>query len=227
VSGAIKVWVKKLDLKGVGTTLIDALCEQGIITDVAGLYTLDRGELANVLMDGRRVGATAETVVDAIEAKLELSLAVFVGSLNIPLCSRSTCQTIVGAGYDTLDKMRAAQEHQISRIPKIGPGKAAMFVKGMVARKEVIDGILANGVTILPPASGQFKGMTLCMTGVRDSEMGDAFEAQGGTVKSSYSKSLTFLVAKDPNSTSGKAKKARQHGVEIVGHDDMRQRVGL
>jgi len=111
VAGSIKVWVKKLDLKGVGTSLIDALCDQGIIKDAADLYKLDEGELADVRMDGRRVGGTATTVCDAIYGKMDLPIHVFVGSLNIALCSRSTVKTIADAGYDTLDKMRAANSN--------------------------------------------------------------------------------------------------------------------
>jgi hypothetical protein len=34
-------------------------------------------------------------------------------------------------------------------------------------------------------------------------------------------------VAKDPNSTSGKAKKARSQGTEIIDPDEMRSRLGL
>jgi hypothetical protein len=45
-------------------------------------------------------------------------------------------------------------------------------------------------------------------------------------VKSGVSKALTILVAKDPKSNSGKAKKARQYGCEIIGIDEMWTRLG-
>ena len=61
----------------------------------------------------------------------------------------------------------------------------------------------------------------MCQTGFRDQAMADAFEAAGGTVKSSVSKGLTYLVTADPNSTSGKAQKARSYGTAIVGISDM------
>jgi DNA ligase (NAD+) len=226
VAGAIKAWVKKIGLKGVGTSLIDTLCEQGIISDAADLYTLDAGQLADIRMDGRRVGGTSDTVVTELHGKKDLPLHVFVGSLNINLCSRSTCKTIVDAGFDTLDKMRAATLVEIARIPGMGSGRASAFVGGLENRQAVIDKLLANGVTIQAPADGPLKGQTFCMTGFRDSDMTEAIESAGGTVKSGVSKTLTTLVCKDPKSNSGKAKKARGYGVEVIGQDDMWTRLG-
>ena len=39
------------------------------------------------------------------------------------------------------------------------------------------------------------------------------------------SRNVTVLVCKDPSSTSGKAQKARDLGIEVIGLEDMRQRV--
>ena len=65
------------------------------------------------------MGGTADTVVDELHAKKDLPLHVFIGSLNIKLCSRSTVQAIVEAGFDTIDSMRAATLADIASIPKI------------------------------------------------------------------------------------------------------------
>lgn len=226
IAGAIKRWVTKIGLKGVGTTLIDTLCDQGIIEDAADLYTLKVSELSKVRMDGRRVGGTADIVVKELHSKKDLPLHIFVGSLNIPLCSRSTCKTIVDAGFDTLEKMRAATFAEIASIPGMGSGRGQAFVDGVKARKALIDKLLFVGITIKAPAMGAMKGLSVCMTGFRDSDMSGAIEDQGGTVKSGVSKNLSILVAKDPNSTSGKAKKARQYGIEVIGVDDMWTRLG-
>jgi NAD-dependent DNA ligase len=39
------------------------------------------------------------------------------------------------------------------------------------------------------------------------------------------SKNVTIVVANDPGSTSGKAQKARDLGIEIISLDEMRARV--
>lgn len=65
------------------------------------------------------------------------------------------------------------------------------------------------------------EGVTVCMTGFRDADMEAAIAAAGGVVASGVTKHLGILVAKDPGSTSGKAQKARELGVRVVGIPEM------
>jgi NAD-dependent DNA ligase len=64
-------------------------------------------------------------------------------------------------------------------------------------------------------------GEKICMSGFRDKDMAAAIEAQGGTVQSGVSGKTTLLVTKDPNSTTGKPKKARELGIKIIGIEEM------
>jgi len=221
VSGAVKRWVKKLGVLDWGDAVIDALCESGRVKDPADLYTLEDDELSDLELSGRRVGSSAKRMLDNLHDKTELDLHVLVGSLGIPLISRSMAKTIVDGGYDTLDAMYKANAAELATIPGMGETKAEAFVGGLEERIGLACKLLTNGVKIKPPSTGAFKGWNVCMTGFRDPEMQDAIEAQGGTVKSGVSKKLDILVAKDPSSTSGKAKKARSYGVQIIGIEDM------
>ena len=67
------------------------------------------------------------------------------------------------------------------------------------------------------------EGVTVCMTGFRDADMEAAIVAAGGAVASAVTKHLGILVAKDPMSASGKAQKARELGVRVVGIPEMNQ----
>jgi DNA polymerase-3 subunit epsilon len=67
--------------------------------------------------------------------------------------------------------------------------------------------------------SGLNSGMTVCFTG--DSEVSRAnlvslAESIGLVVKPGVSKKLDLLVVADPDSASGKAKKAREYGIRIM-----------
>lgn len=221
ISGAVKRWVAGLGLKGWGDAIIDALCDGGWVSEPADLYALDAGELAEVEMSGRRIGSTADTILAELNAKgREIPLHVFVGSLNIPLCSRSTCQTIADAGYDSLDKMRAATDTEIAAIPGMGAGRGQAFTEGLVSKASVIDKLLANGVKIKVKATGTLTGKSFCFTGFRDGDLEAKIEGLGGAMKSSAVKGLTYLVAQDPSSNSGKAQKARAQGTTIIGVDE-------
>ena len=178
-------------------------------------------------MGGRLIGGTADKAFKNLHAKTTLPLHVFVGSLGIEMIGRSNAKTIADAGFDTLNKMSKARVADIAAIPGMGQTRAELFVDGFwdLLDRGVITALLAH-ITIAEKATGAFTGKSVCMTGFRDADMGDAIEKQGGTVKSGVGKGLTVLVARDPNSTSGKAQKARQYGTEVIGVDEMWQRLG-
>lgn len=224
--GAIKVWLNKTGVKHWGDSVVDALFQAGHVKDVSELYTVSESTIADTDMDGRKIGGNAKYMLEDLHAKKDLPLHVFVGSLNIPLCSRSTIRTLVENGFDTLDKLLQATETELAAIPKIGTTRAASLVSGLQARGHLIGDILANGVTIQPPATGIFKGMSFCLTGFRDADLVQAIEGQGGSVKSSVGKTLTALIAKDPKSTTGKAAQAIKHGVPVKSPDDVWAQLG-
>ena len=226
IAGAIKRWIKKLNVLDWGESTIDALCASGRIADPADLYTIDEDELAKLQLSGRVLGSSAGKMLDNLWDKIELPLHVFVGSIGIPLCSRSICKTIADAGYDTLDDMTQASVSDISAIPGMGLTKAQAFVTGLADRIGLVCKLLTKGVKIKDPSDGALKGKNVCLTGFRDADMVEAIENQGGTVKSGVSKKLNVLVARDPNSTSGKAKKAAKYGIEVIGIDEMWTRLG-
>ena len=222
ISGAVKRWVKKLDIKDWGESLIDALCEAGHVKTPADLYGLDLVTIANTDTGGKKTGkSTAKKVLDNLYAKKELRIADFVGSLGIHLCGRSIAQMVADAGFDTLEKMEDATVAQIAAIPRMGSTKADAFVDGFQRCKKLIDDLLAAGVTIKKPIVGSMSGSSFCFTGFRDKDLEDKVLNKGGSMKSSVGKSLTYLVAKNPKSTSGKVKKATGYGVTVIGIADL------
>ena len=193
------------------------------VEDAADLYTMVPSKVEHIPTgsDGSRLGRTAYMIADELKLKSEMPIHTLVGSLGIPLCARSVCKTIADAGFDDLAKMRAATVGQIAAIPGLGQGKAESFVKGLAAKNALIDKLLANGVRLKVKSVGALTGKSVCMTGFRAPDMEKAIEDAGGSLKSSVGKGLTYLVAKDPNSGSEKAKKATSLGVQVIGIDDM------
>jgi len=226
IAGLVKRWIKKVGILGWGGSTIDGLCDQDIISDPADLYTLDADDVAKVEIDGRRIGGNAHHFLTDLHAKSELPLHVIVGSLGIPLMGRSMCKRIVDAGHDTLDDLAFVSVDDLASIPDMGRSKAVAFREGFDARIELIMKMIENGVTIKAATTGPLLGTSICMTGFRDADMVDTIEDQGGAVKSGVSKTLDILVCKDPTSTSGKAQKARKYGTEVIGIDEMWNRLG-
>lgn len=70
-------------------------------------------------------------------------------------------------------------------------------------------------------------GKKISFTGVRDRQLEALIMKAGGEVTNSISKNTSWLVADDPNSSSGKAVKARSLGISIVTLDEIKNQLGL
>lgn len=64
--------------------------------------------------------------------------------------------------------------------------------------------------------SNILNGVSVCMTGFRDTELEDLIARNGGKISSGVSKGLTYLIAKDKGSGSSKIVKANSLGVRVV-----------
>lgn len=67
------------------------------------------------------------------------------------------------------------------------------------------------------PKEGKLTGCVFVFTGFRSKELEAKVEALGGKMGSSVSSKTTYLVADNPDSTSGKAQKARDVGIKVIG----------
>lgn len=64
--------------------------------------------------------------------------------------------------------------------------------------------------------SDKYKDVKAVFTGVRNADLEESIRKNGGKVLSSFTKECNLVIAKDPMSSSGKLKKARENGVEII-----------
>lgn len=251
VAGGIRRWCERLELKGWGPALINALCEAGWISDGADLYALDADHLAELDMAGRKVGDTAYIVMSELRTKTEVTLDVLVGSMGIKGIGRSMIRMLMAAGYDTLEKLEVLTFEDIAGrpksvtneyydyeagatvefedtvfeggIPNFGPNRAYNFVTGLPHKMPIIRRLLAAGVRLKTKSAtaGVLSGKTVCCTGFRDKDLVAAVEAAGGMMKDSVGKGLTYLVAKDASGGSSKLQKAREQGTLVVSIDEM------
>lgn len=85
------------------------------------------------------------------------------------------------------------------------------------------DGLVTIDYSTAAEATGKLVDEKVVFTGFRDKELAAEVEAQGGTIQSGVSGKTTILVASNPNSNSGKMKKAREKGVRIMGIEEFKE----
>jgi len=257
--GDLKKWasVSEMQSLGIGGKTLEKLFDEGLVADVADLYTLKTNQLENLEGFGKR---SAEKIIEIIDSKRELPLAEFIGGLNIRNFSTSMVKLLVENGYDTLEKIIALNFEEVERVKMvegiptshflvkddnkiisitfeelvkikgIEEKTATSFLNGLESKKEVIEKLLKNGVTIkenkVMESKGNLNEMSFCFTGAVQAtdENGERYKRSmleslvkenGGQVKS-VSSGLTYLVQADPESTSSKSEKAKKFGVKII-----------
>ena len=237
-----------LDIDGLSTSLVKRMIDQGVVTDLADLFTLTAAQVAAVSSDkvygdtaqnrkadrvGRSVpvGSTvAGNIVTQIEKAKTAGLARVITSLGVRGTGRSMSRRLA-KHFGSMDALRAASVDELATVEKIGTIKAAMIVDELAELSSVIDRMSATGVVMQDaPASTDttdacsqpLAGMSVCVTGSMvlrtRSEMNETVESLGGRAASSVSKSTSLLVA-GPGAGS-KLDRAATLGVRVMTEDE-------
>ena len=220
-SGRILNWVKALNLLEWGTVLGNNVVEYGGVQTIVDLYKLTVEDLEKLPRMGKK---SATRAYDILHSNKTIKLENFFGGLSLPMIGETIVKLIMAAGYDSVDKIMAMSVNDFENISGIGPIKAKTLYKGLRENEVIIKQLLEVGIMIKEQETavgGKFDGMTFVFTGtmqhVRE-ELIEMVNANGGTVKNSVGKSLSYLVCEDETTT--KYKKAVQFGVKIISEQE-------
>jgi DNA ligase (NAD+) len=220
-SGRIINWITELSVKEWGEALIDRLVQSAKVNTIADLYKLSIKDLSEIDRMGIK---SAKKCHEILHANKEIPLEIFLSGLSIPLIGQSTIKLIMSAGHDNLSKMFDATSLDFEKITGLGPVKAKSFKIGLHENKQLIDDILASGVSIKQKTFGKLTGYSFCFTGTMENKrsvLEKMASDEGADIKSTVSKDLSFLVIADPeNSTSSKAVNARKFGTKLISEND-------
>ena len=215
----LEKWLDAVEARSFGVGILGRLHASGRIREIADLYSLEAAELAGY----ERMGETsASKVLRNLRAKGELPLERFVAGFDIEGIGELIAAKAVAAGFDSLEKLRAAGVEELDGVEGFAEITARTLVDGLVALREQMDRLLATGAVRVAGVSGggDLAGKSFCFTGelasMKRSEAESAVKALGGTTHASVTKGLSFLVTNEPASGSSKNKKAAEYGVEII-----------
>jgi DNA ligase (NAD+) len=217
----LEKWAAVLDIRELGEKLIRRLFDMGRLRQISDLYTLEIPELAAL---DRMGDISAAKVIRHIRGARELSLAAFVAGFDFDGVGEIILDKVVAAGFDTIEKLRAATMEDLAAVYGLGEISARTIVEGLVETAAEMDRVLAAGVIGIaapPSAEGQpLRGRSFCFTGelvsMKRKEAEEKIKALGASAKTSVTKDLSYLVTNDPESGSAKNVKARDLGVAII-----------
>lgn len=204
LTGALEHFAAKsaLNIEGLGKKTVVQLVEQGLVKDLADLYTLTTEQL--LPLDGF-ADRSASLLIEAIERSKQTSLDRFLMGLGIRQVGRHIAQ-VLARRFRTLDAVMAADREQLESVHEIGPEIAASLESFFreAHNREVIARLRRLGLVVAEAPGGAtghraFEGKTVVFTGglqgySRD-EAKRRVEALGGRAASSVSKQTDYVVA--------------------------------
>ena len=221
---ALKHFVSRraMDIDGLGAKLIEQLVSINRIKTPAGLFALEKDELASLERMGEK---SAQNLIDAIENSKDTTLARFLYSLGIREVGEATAASLA-AHFGGLVAIMSASEDDLLSVTDVGPVVASRIRTFFdeAHNREVILRLKDAGVhwkesePRSAPKDGRLAGKTFVLTGTlaamtRD-EAKDRIQALGGKVTGSVSKKTDFVIFGDK--AGSKLSKAQQLGVETL-----------
>ena len=166
---------------------------------------------------------SAQKCYDILWNNTDIPLEIFLGAISIPTIGQSTIKSIMKAGCDTLTKFGQLGVTQFEQVPGVGPTKAQSLANGLRDNQDLILELLKNGIKIKEKIVGKLSGKSFAITGtlsMKRAEVEKMIVENGGEMKSSVGRGLTYLVIADPSSTSSKAQAARKFGTSLISEDE-------
>jgi DNA ligase (NAD+) len=215
-----------MDIVGLGINIVEQLVSEGLIADVADLYTLEGERLLSLEGFGEK---KVENLLSAIEESKGQSLERLITALGIRGVGTVVASDLADS-YQDLDKLGQATAEDLQDIEGIGPNIAEAVVDwfSRPANRNVLQKLKDAGVwpkAVLEEDQGPkpLQGLTFVITGRLEGfsrrEIKAHIEDQGGRVTGSVSSNTDYLLAGE--SPGSKLDRARELGVAIINEKDL------
>ncbi|MFT4063065.1 MAG: NAD-dependent DNA ligase LigA [Edaphocola sp.] len=217
-----------MDIRSLGEGIINRFYEQGIVKDIAGIYTMDYQRLDGLEKFGAK---SVENLKNAIEKSKSQPLNRLIFGLGIRYVGETTAKTLANAVAHLKDFRQWGIE-QLCALEDVGP-KVAGSVHRFFQNHEnlhLLNELEQLGLNLRNEGFGQtanlgggLGGATFLFTGTlsqfKRSDAEAMVEARGGKLLSGVSSKLNYLVVgADAGSKLEKAKKLGT--VKVLNEDD-------
>jgi len=209
---------KGFDIEGLGPKIINQLMDQGLISNLADIFSLSQGDLVPL---ERFSDKSADNLIKAIEQSKKITLAKFIHALGIRHVGEETAIALAQY-FGKLDKIRKANLKKLLQVEDIGQIVAQSIFEwfNKEGNRELIKKLLDNGIeiekvkTVKKKLIGQVFVLTGEMNRFNREQAKSKIRQLGGNVSGSVSKQTDFVVVgQNPGSKYNRAKKL---GIKII-----------
>lgn len=220
---AIKHYVSRraMDIDGLGDKLVEQLVDEGLVENVAGLYSFSRDELQGLERMGKK---SADNIVQAVEASMRTALPRFIFALGIREVGEATARSLA-LHFGSWEALVSASEDQLLDVDDVGPvvadhlrqffdSSSSMELVAQLRNAGVSWPDIEETRTSTQPLSGQTWVVTGKLERLSRSEAKAHLLGFGAKVAGSVSAKTDCIVA-GPGAGS-KLLKAQELGVKVI-----------
>lgn len=221
----VEAWVGKgyMDIKGLGTEIVTHLTSEGIVTDVADLYSLDLQTLQDMFGD-----KTGQNIIDGLTQSKSADWVDTFGALGIDGVGRTAARLITDK-YPSAKSMLTATEDSLQQIPGIGPATAEKAIQWFRLKSnwQLLERLESVGFNLEQPTTVRddnlpLSGITFCVTGTLQrprAEIISEIETMGATFHKSVKKNTDVLIAGD--NAGSKVAKAEKYNIPVISESNI------
>ena len=213
---------KAMDIDGLGSETVILLYQNGLIENIADLYTLGREKLLPL---ERMAEKSVDNLLKGIEASKNKPFTKVLFGLGIRYVGETVAKKLVRA-FSSIDNIRKANREQLIEVDEIGDRIADSLLDFFSDQQNILLIERLSEVGLQFESKGQqsatnfqFQDKKFVISGVFSTisrgDLKEKIESLGGTVVSSISAKTSYLVAGEGMGPS-KKDKAEKLGIPII-----------
>ena len=217
-----------MNIDGLSEATLEKFIARGFIHDFGDIFEISRHREEIVTMEG--FGEKSfENLMASLEKARETTLAKVIYSLGIANIGLANAKVICRHFDDDLEKIRRADEEEVSSIDTIGPVIARSLTEYFAdpENNRKLDHLMSHLAIKKEEKKGEqiFQNMNFVITGSLEhfdnrNQAKELVESLGGKVTGSVTKKTNYLINNDTTSNSSKNKKARELGIPVISEEE-------
>ena len=212
-----------MDIEGLGSAIVEALIEKGLVRSPADIYYLTLEEISGLWKSGT---TAAKKLLAAIEDSKSRDFGRLIYALGIRQVGVKTGK-VLSSHFGTMDALMQASLEELTQVPDVGEITAVSIYEWFRQEQSIhlLRRLREAGVNFActrTVTDTRFAGKTIVLTGALSrftrEEATEKIELFGGKAAGSVSKKTSFVVAGE--NAGSKERKARELGIPVLTEDE-------
>ncbi|WP_304232927.1 NAD-dependent DNA ligase LigA [Phocaeicola plebeius] len=235
IKGRIEHFISRraMNIEGLGPETVDQFYQEGLIHDVADLYTLQAADICRLNRMGEK---SAENIIQGVEKSKTVPYERVIFALGIRFVGETVAKKVARA-FRSIDDLKSATLDDLIHVDEIGEKIAQSILRYFHSEKnlQLIERLREAGVQMAiseEETAGQtdrLRGQSIVISGVFARHSRDEYKAliekHGGKNVGSISKKTSFILAGE-NMGPSKLEKAEKLGIRIVNEEEFLGMIG-